>query len=356
MRAFVVTTIIGCFGVDESKNIVTFRLFPKDPKEIARKIALAENEMIEEEKQVFDELKSKEFEEIIFNFKKPNVKVEPGNYAEEFVKNKLRELAIEKKFVKDEAEFNKLLVDINVELTKEKIKKTFHRDKLIIQANNALEELDKIINILVERLREFYSFHFPELDREISSHEKFVKIVEKFGSREKMEEPKLKELAEMSIGVDFTTEDIKVSQDLAREILNLFKLREKIEKYLENNLAEIAPNFTELATPKIAAKLMARAGGLEKLAKMASSSLQLIGAEKALFRYLKGKGKGPRFGILAIHPLVQKAPEELKGKVARVLAAKLSMAAKMDFYSKKYKAKELKEDLEKRIEEILRSK
>jgi nucleolar protein 56 len=75
-----------------------------------------------------------------------------------------------------------------------------------------------------------------------------------------------------------------------------------------------------------------------------------------LFRYLKGKGKGPRFGILAIHPLVQKAPEELKGKVARVLAAKLSMAAKMDFYSKKYKAKELKEDLEKRIKEILESK
>jgi nucleolar protein 56 len=356
MKAFLVTTIIGCFGVDESKNIVVFKPFPKDPKKIAEKIVLAEKEMIEEEKQVFDELKSRGFEEIIFNFKKPNVKAELGNYAEEFVKNNLRKLAVEKKFVKDEAEFNKLLVSINVELTKEKIKKTFQRDKLIIQANNALEELDKIINILVERLREFYSFHFPELDKEISNHEKFAKIVEKFGSRDRIEEPKLRELARASLGVDFTAEDIKVSQDLASEILNLFKLREKIKSYLEKNLAEIAPNFTELATPQIAAKLMARAGSLEKLAKMASSSLQLIGAEKALFRYLKGKGKGPRFGILAIHPLVQKAPEELKGKVARILAAKLSMAAKMDFYSKKYKAKELKEDLEKRIKEILGSK
>jgi nucleolar protein 56 len=355
MKAFLVTTIIGCFGVDESKNIVVFKPFPKDPKKIAEKIVLAEREMIEEEKQVFDELKAKGFDEIVFNLKKPNVKAEPGNYAEEFVKNNLRKLAVEKNFVKDEAEFNKLLVSINVELTKEKIKKTFQRDKLIIQANNALEELDKIINILVERLREFYSFHFPELDKEISNHEKFAKIVEKFGSRDKIEEPKLKELARASVGVDFTTEDIKVSQDLASEILNLFKLREKIKSYLEKNLAEIAPNFTELATPQIAAKLMARAGGLEKLAKMASSTIQLIGAERSLFKFLRGKGKGPRFGIIAIHPLVQNSPEKLKGRVARVLAAKLSVAAKIDYFSKEYKADQLKKELTERVKEILKS-
>ncbi|MDI6807278.1 MAG: hypothetical protein QMD14_05770 [Candidatus Aenigmarchaeota archaeon] len=353
MKAFIIITFIGCFGVDEGNNIISFKLFPKNPEKIAEKIREAEMKIIDEEKEVIAGLKKRGFKEFIFNFKKPNVRAELGSSAEQFIKNNLRNLAIQYKLVQDQIEFNQLITNVNIELTKEKIRKVFERDSLVIQANNAVEELDKTINILIERLRELYSLHFPELDKAISSHEKFAKIVEELGAREKMVEPELKELAEKSVGAEFREEDIKVAQAIAKQIINLLNLRNETTNYMERNLKEVAPNFTELATPQIAAKLMARAGGLEKIAKMSASAIQLLGAERSLFRYLRGKGRGPRFGILALHPLVQGSSEQHKGRVARAVASKLSIAARIDYYSKKYRADELKKELMDKVKEIL---
>lgn len=357
MRAYIITTFIGCFGIDEENKIISFKPFPKDPEKIAEKLKLSEVEIIEEEKQIQQELWKKGYKQFIFSVRKADVKhVEPGNKAEQFIKENLRKIAIEKKLVKDQIEFNQLLTKVNLELTKVKIKKAIERDSLIIQANGAIEELDKSINIFVERLREFYSLHFPEMDRIVRDHEKFAKIIEKFGSREKIEDPELKQFAEKSMGADFKEEDIKILQLFAGRILELYKLRKELSKYLENLLKEVAPNFSELAGPMLAAKLIAKAGGLEKLAKMPSSTVQLLGAEKALFRFLRGKGKSPRFGLIYSSPLIQNAPEKLKGRVARVLASKLSIAAKMDYYSKEYKADKLKQELQERVKEILSSK
>lgn len=357
MRAYIVTTFIGCFGLDEKNKIVSFIQFPKDPEKIAEKLKLSENEVIEEEKNIQNELWKKKYREFVFSVRKTGVKhAELGNKAETFIKETLRELAIEKKIVKDQIEFNQLLVKVNLELTKVKIKKAIGRDILIVQINGAIEELDKSINIFIERLRELYGLHFPEMNRTVESHERFVKIIEKFGPRDKIDDPELKQLAGKSMGMDLNEDDTKAIQLFASKILELYKLRENLSKYLESLVKEIAPNFSELAGPMIAAKLIARTGRLEKLARMPSSTIQLIGAEKALFRYLHGHGKSPRFGLIFNHPLVQNSSEKLKGRIARVLASKLSIAAKMDYYSKKYKADKLKEDLEKRVKEILSSK
>jgi len=357
MRLYIVTTFIGCFGVDEHNKIVSFKPFPREPDKIASKLKLSEIEMIDEEKQIQNELWKKGYKEFIFSVRKSGVKhTEPENVAEQFVKENLRKLAIEKKVVKDQVEFNQLLTKVNIELTKVKIKRAIERDGLIIYFNGAIEELDKSINIFVERLREIYGMHFPEMDRIVSDHEKFAKIVERFGSREKIEDPELKQLARKSMGMDLKDEDIKTIQLFAGKIVELYKFREEMEKYLERLVKEIAPNFTELASVTISAKLISKAGGIEKLARMPSSTVQLIGAERALFRFLHGKGKSPRFGILYNHPLIQNAPEKLKGRIARVLASKLSIAAKMDFYSKEYKADKLKQELQKRVKEILSSK
>lgn len=357
MRAYIVTTFIGSFGVDERNKVVAFRPFPKNPEKMAENLKTSEIEIIEEEKQLMQDLWKKKFKEFIFAVRKPGVKhAEPNNAAEQFVKENLRKLAVEKKFVKDQVEFNQLLTKVNLELTKVKIKKAVERDSLIIQANGAIEELDKSINILIERLREFYGLHFPEMDRIVSDHEKYAKIIEKFGLRQNIEDTELKQFREKSMGVDLTEDDIKAVQSLATEILSLYKLRESLSKYLEKLLREVAPNFSELAGPALAAKLIAKAGGLEKLARMPSSTIQLLGAEKALFRYLHGKGKSPRFGILFNYPLIKNAPEKLKGRIARVLASKLSIAAKTDYYSKEYKADKMKKELEERVKEILSSK
>ncbi|MDI6798461.1 MAG: C/D box methylation guide ribonucleoprotein complex aNOP56 subunit [Candidatus Aenigmarchaeota archaeon] len=354
MRAYIFTTFIGCFGVDEKNKIISFKPFPKDPEKIAEKLRLSEFEVIEEEKQIQDELWKKGYKEFVFSVRKHGVKAEPGSKGEQFIKENLRKLAIEKKFVKDQVEFNQLLTKVNLELTKVKIKKAIERDSLVIQVNRAIEEIDKSVNILVERLREFYSLHFPEMDKIIKDYEKYAKIVEKFGARQKIEDPELRQFVEKSMGIDLTDEDIKAVQSIATQILSLYKLREYLSKYLEKILREVAPNLTEIAGPMLAAKLIAKAGRMEKLAKMPSSTLQIIGAEKALFRFLRGKGKGPRFGLLFSHPMVQNAPEKLKGRVARAIAAKLSIAAKIDYYSKEYKGERLKQELQERVKEILK--
>jgi len=357
MRAYIITTFIGVFGVNEKNKIISFIAFPKNPEKIAEKLRLAGSEIIEEEKNLQTELWKKKYKQFIYSVRKPRAKhAEPGNKAENFIKENLRKIAIGKKIVKNQVEFNQLLTKVNIELTKVKIKKAIERDRLVIQAIGAIEELDKSINIFVERLREFYSLHFPEMDRIIKDHEKFAKLIEKFGSREKIEDPELKKFTEKSMGADFKEEDIKTVQLFAGRILELYRLRKNLSDYLKKLVKEVAPNFSELADPMLAAKLIAKAGGLKKLARMASSTLQLIGAEKALFRHLRGRGRSPRFGLIFNHHLIQNAPEKLKGRLARVLASKLSIAAKMDYYSKEYKGDKLKKDLEKRVREILKSK
>jgi nucleolar protein 56 len=354
MRAYIVTTFLGCFGLDEKNKLIAFKLFLKDPVRIAGKLKNSEVGVIEEEKQLMQELSRKGYEEFVFGKKKSGVEnVEPENKAEKFVKENLRKIAIEKKFVKDQTEFNQLLTKVNLEFTKVEIKKAVGRDNIVIQTMGAIEELEKSINIFVQRLREFYGLHFPEMDRTIEDHVKFAKIVEKYGSRDKIEELDLKKLAERSMGADLTEQDIKIIQSFSGEILRLYELRENLAKYLEKVLMEVAPNFTDLAGPILSARLITKAGGLERLSKMPSSTIQLIGAEKSLFRFLHGKGKSPRFGILYYHPMVLNAPEKLKGKIARILSAKLSLAAKMDFYSKEYKGDKLKKELEEKVRKVL---
>jgi len=343
MKASIVTTFIGCFGVDENNKIISYIKFPSDPRAIAEKIQASKQGFIPEEKEIEEELKKKGFEEV-------------RKSENEFIQSNLRKLAIEKKFVKNQAELNALISKVNIELTKIRIKKAIGRDALIVQVNGAIDELDKSINILVERLREWYGLHFPEMDRIIEKHEKFAEIIEKFGSREDIEHPELSHFKEKSMGMDLKPVDIKAVKEFAKDILELYKAREELEKYSEQLLDEVSPNLKALAGPVLAAKLIALAGGLERLARMPSSTIQLLGAEKALFRHLHGRGKSPKHGIIIMHQYIQRASLEHRGKLARVISSKLSIAAKIDFYSKDNRSKEMLADLEKKVKEILKSK
>ena len=357
MRAYIVTTFIGSFAVDEKNKVISFRSFPKDAAKAAEKYKLSELEVIDEEKQLTTEIWKKDYKDFIYAVRKVGIHhAEPGNAAENFVKENLRKLAVTYNFVKDQSELNQFLTKVSVEITKVKIKKAVGRDSLIMQAINSIEEIDKSVNIFVERLREWYGLHFPEMDRIITNHETFAKIVENFGDRKNVEYEEVKKLKENSMGIELKDEDVSTIQNLAVEITKLYELREGIAKYIDKTLKEVAPNMRELAGPMLAAKLIAKAGGLEKLAKSASSTIQLLGAEKALFRFLHGKGKSPKFGIIFNHPLIQNSPMERKGKIARILAAKLSLAAKIDFYSHDDRSAKMKKELQEKIKMILSSK
>lgn len=225
----------------------------------------------------------------------------------------------------------------NIELTKKSIKESVSKDLLIVQAVNSIEELTTVINMLVNRLREWYGYYNPEFVKSEKDSETFVADISKV-SRQKN-----------SMGADINTPDLKVILDLAKQINSLYKFKEELTKYLEKAMKQVCPNIDAVAGSFIGAKLLSFAGSLKNLSEMTSSTVQLLGAEKALFRHLHGQGKSPKHGILINHDLVLHAKTKDKGKVARVIADKIAIAAKVDYFKGKFVGDQLRKNLEKRF-------
>lgn len=245
--------------------------------------------------------------------------------------------------MKDFSELRKKLIAE----TKKKIKASVRKDNLIIQSINSIEEADRAANTLAKRLREWYGFHLPEFSTSIASHQKFAEIILKKSRKELLSEIKLS--AEHSMGADFEKEDIDAMLELARLLGAMYNYKERELKYLESAAKKHCPNVTALAGPLITAKLISLAGSLAKLSAMPSSTIQLLGAEKALFRHLTTGAKSPKYGILHEHPFILKAKKSEHGRIARLLADKIAIAAKVDFFKGNFVGDKLKNDIEKRI-------
>ena len=231
---------------------------------------------------------------------------------------------------------------------KKGLKKSFaKKDAQVIQAVSAYDEIEKDVNVLVERLREWYSLHFPEMDKKIKDHEKYAEFAF-YGNRAEIEDKNLQKLAKASVGANLEENDYKIIKRFTARILELYKLRDVLNKYIEKRMKEIAPNVESLAGGSIGARLIKSAGGLENMAKMPSSTIQVLGAEKALFRHLKTKAKGPKYGYIFQCPSIHNAQKDRRGRIARALASKLAIAARMDFYNGKLDSS-LKTKFEKAI-------
>lgn len=231
----------------------------------------------------------------------------------------------------------KRLREENIKLTRQAVKDSVSRDLLIIQAVNSVEELTTISNMLINRVREWYGYYNPEFVKEICSNEEFVaKIV----SAKKKKD---------SMGADLEQQDRKIILDLSKQINLLHKMKEEVTDYLDKTMKEVCPNTNAIAGSFIGAKLLSFAGSLKNLSEMTSSTVQMLGAEKALFRHLHGLGKSPKHGILVNHELVMGAQFKDKGKVARALADKIAIASKVDYFKGEFVGAKLIADLEKRF-------
>ncbi|MBI4983355.1 NOP58 family protein [Candidatus Woesearchaeota archaeon] len=233
----------------------------------------------------------------------------------------------------------------NVLLTKQGIKAAVSEDWLIMQAIANVNELDRVTNLLVKRLREWYSLYFPELAIRIFSNEKFVDLVISRTKSGLITELKVKE----TMGADLNDSDVEEILLLAQQTRGQYRLREQHEQYLRRVMQAYCPNLMELAGVTIGAKLIELGRGLKNLALLPASTIQLLGAEKALFRHLKTGSQSPKYGILFSHPLVQKARLKDRGKVSRALADKLSLCARLDYFKGGFKANEYKKELEERF-------
>ena len=217
-------------------------------------------------------------------------------------------------------------------------------DLHIIQAINSLDEIDKIANGLSSRLREWYGLHFPELDNMIDSINGYAQIV-MAGKRESLSKQVFEEagfpeskvemlslILSKSRGGDISDINLAIVQSIAKQILDFHELRKKLEEHVESEMVEIAPNLSAILGSAVGARILGRAGSLKKMASMPASTIQVLGAEKALFRALKTGSQPPKHGLLFQHAMVHAAPRWQRGKIARAVAAKAVIAARVDVY------------------------
>lgn len=227
----------------------------------------------------------------------------------------------------------------------------------VMQAINSYLEFEKVRNQIFERLEEWYSIYFPEF--RAGSPTALAKFIINFGANKKkanVEElrkaigegaERLADQISKSIGREPTDEEFEAMKNMAESELALLKVETELDKYLEKSVKKLMPNISYLIDYKVAAELLAKAGSLERMGMMPSSTLQLLGAEKALFKHLKYGTKPPKYGILFKLPQIVQAPKKMKGRLARLYANKLSIAAKADAFSHKFIAEKLKEDIER---------
>jgi nucleolar protein 58 len=219
-------------------------------------------------------------------------------------------------------------------------------DTMVIQAVGLLDELDKEINTYAMRVKEWYGWHFPEMQQIVNDNAQYAKVVLAVGFRTKFKETDLshifedetletavKEAAEVSMGTEIADMDVINIQALAEQVLSMSEYRIQLFEYLKNRMNAIAPNLTILVGELVGARLISHAGSLMNLAKQPASTVQILGAEKALFRALKTKHDTPKYGLIYHASLIGQAAPKHKGKISRVLAAKASLAIRVDALS-----------------------
>ncbi|MFP3951174.1 MAG: C/D box methylation guide ribonucleoprotein complex aNOP56 subunit, partial [Candidatus Bathyarchaeia archaeon] len=259
------------------------------------------------------------------------------------------------------SEFYELNHEVSQLIARKRVKDAMsNRVNMLIQTVQLLSDLDDIINSLSNRLVEWYSLHFPELDRILSDHLKYSRIVRQIGHREDITENGLRDIgingreagriieaAQSSMGAPISDYDLQNLQNLADENIRLYGYRERLREYISGISEDIAPNTAELAGPILAGKLIEKAGGLKELAMLPASTIQVLGAEKAMYRAIKTGAKPPKHGVIFQHPHVHSARRGDRGKKARELAGKIAIAARADFFSGNQIAEELKMELER---------
>jgi nucleolar protein 56 len=301
----------------------------------------------------------------IFQRENFDVKLMSDSSQNEINLNKL-DLIIKFGLSDNKDELAAILQKFAINLSSMKVKETSEKlDLHLVQAVNTLDELDEIINTISTRIREWYGLHFPELDYLLQNIITYSNIVRDAGSRKniskelltQLEVPEKKiEMIQLAIsksqGGDLTVESSESLKILASQVIKLSELRTNLSNTIENLMEKLAPNLKNILTATIGARLIAKAGSLIRLAQMPSSTIQIIGAEKALFRALKTGTRPPKHGLLFQHPSVNSAPKWQRGKIARALSSKIAIAVRIDVYRNASLDNSLLDKLTKRIETI----
>lgn len=337
MDCYITYFIGGFLAFKDNQELIKIKPFPKE-EIVDRLISLENKEIASEEIEIIKELEG-EFDTIFIesnkktsdykNFK--NVEIKTPNLGGEILRENFDKYLNE--FDISDEEFSETYRKLSLYKLKELSKS---EDKHLIQAINSIDDIDEAISKLIERIREWYELYFPEMNV-IHNNETYIKLIAENKSKEKIIEAKGDAF---SIDIDefdddeINSEDLEILNDYANSIYELQKTRKNIEKYIDVKMESIAPNLKALVGSTLGAKLISHAGGIKRLSTYPSSTVQIMGAEKALFRHLRSGDRPPKYGLIYQHPKVRGSKWWNRGKIARTLASRISLATRKDVYTK----------------------
>ena len=334
-----------------------FRAFLLEHEEEIRK-ALPEitEEIVSDNALIIDHLRQTGYEEVRF-----------ASSGEFFLfRSKINEYLMKKLNLTSPTELISLLRSKSLVNTQSLLRENVEaRDKYIAQAINSIDDINSILNLIYARLSEWYGIHFPELLDLVRDNNQYIRLVSKMRGKVRSEivseeidtlserrQELIHQAAESSLGADISTYDMNPISNLASFGVEILNTKETLETYIEESMKVVAPNLQLLVGSLLGARLISLAGSLENLAKRSSGTIQVLGAEKALFRHLRSGEDPPKHGVIFQSQYIHSAKKHQRGKIARALAGKLSIASRVDFFSGEFIAPTLVENLEKRIEEI----
>jgi len=363
MKCYLTNCFMGFMLFDESFTLIDYELFPKG--RLAEVIIELENGNLNLEEESILKRNIKNCDSIIIetnlaiskykNLKgATKFKFETPNAAGEFLRSNMEKILRETDALETQDNLNEILHHLCNEIIGHKLKEASKaEDNYLIQAINAIDEIDEATGKLIERLREWHTIHFPELNK-IKNQEKYVNLVAEYGNRDLIiQSGQLEEIefSDENTGAEIEDFDLQMVKNFADSIESLQNTKKSITEYVEGKMTQIAPNLSDLVGSLLGAKLLAHAGSLERLALLPSSTVQIMGAEKALFRHLKTGERPPKHGLIYQFPEIRSAKWWLKGKIARALASKISLAVRKDVYSGEFDPS-IKESFEKHLEEL----
>lgn len=332
--AVLVTKWFGVFLCEENR-ILDKRLMPKDSDEIAEKLATMQKGWILDEE---------------YELAHGQEKLMVGDRRQSHLG---KPVLFDSTFIKPESfGFTQgIMHNAMIKLGKLRTSEPISRDHSAVQMVRVLDDMIETCNLMNERLHEWYGIHFPEL-ADYARDKRYAELISRFGDRSYIIEELGLEIE--SIGSDFEHDDMHAVMALADQLCTLYESREAMEESLASIIRECGSNMSALIGGPLTARLISLAGGLERLASLPASTIQLLGAEKAMFRHLKSGKKGPKHGVIYQHPDVHRAPYWQRGNIARALACKISIAAKVDQYDGEFIGDDLLRDFERRVEDVKR--
>jgi nucleolar protein 56 len=386
LEAYVVETPVGLFILDEKGDVLERLFFSNEPQ-----AAASEFKQVQEgkaTKPITEAMKrvAKKSGPLVFDNQQLantcakegdlDVTVRASAIAEKFRSELasewdgrqawLKKQSLESPATQTPQAYNEFVRQVTLQLARAGIAvAAAKRDLSAVQAVRAMDDLDKVLNLLAGRVREWFGLHFPEMDRIVEKHDTYARLVSKLGNRRNFTNEKVlaegipKENADVlataarkSMGAEISDADLRVLQSFCELMLDLYKFRAKSESYVEDVMKQVAPNMTAIVGAALSARLISIAGSLDNLAKMPASTLQVLGAEKALFRSLKTGARPPKHGVIFQHTAIHQAPRWQRGKIARALSGKLSIAARIDDFGGEFLGEKLRNDVNRKVDEI----